>query len=266
MHIRYAVSTMVFWGREHPLSFEQECQFLKSLGFGIELWPTIKGQNDCRYERRNWTRLAMATNDMLVAMRSRSDHPTLEQWNEQIECAKRLGANIVTDMENMGIPDVPELNGCDFADDVVKMAAENDVKLCIETGRLPMLKKIGERFESVGYCLDIGYANLDREFSFKKFVDDLAPRVSHLHLTDNYGQMDDHEPPGLHGGISRENWDYLLRALSEYDNDIIGSFEMCPCMPDVMIRQASEYLFDELKWPNPPRKHRSYVDVRYNPM
>ncbi len=266
MHIRYAVSTMVFWGREHPLSFEQECQFLKSLGFGIELWPNIKGQSDCRYERRNWTRLVNATKDMLVAMRSRSDSPTLEQWHEQIECAKRLGANLVTDMGNMGIPDVPELNGCDFADDVVKMADENDVKLCIETGRLPMLKKLGERFESVRYCLDIGYANLDREFPFEKYVDDLAPRVSHLHLTDNYGQTDDHEPPGLHGGISRENWHYLLRTLSEYDNDIIGSFEMCPCMPDVMIRQASEFLFDELKWPNPPQKHRSYVDVSYNPM
>ncbi|MFB0552238.1 MAG: sugar phosphate isomerase/epimerase family protein [Phycisphaerae bacterium] len=266
MQIRYAVSTMVFWGREHPLSFEQECQFLRALGFGIELWPNIKGQSDCRYQRRNWTRLASATNDMLVAMRSRGDSPTLEQWHEQIECAKLLGANIVTDLQNIGIPDVPEFNGCNFAAEVVKMAEENDVKLCLETGRLPLLKKVGEKFESVRYCLDIGYANLDGEYSFKEYVDDLAPRVSHLHLTDNYGQTDDHEPPGLHGGISRENWDYLLKVLGEYDNDIVGSFEMCPCMPDVMIRQASEYLFDVLKWPNRPRKIPSYADVGYNPM
>lgn len=266
MRIRYAVSTMVFWGREHPLSFEQECQFLKSLGFGIELWPTIKGQSDCRYQKRNWTRLAAATQDMLVAMRSRSDSPTLEQWNEQIECAKLLGANIVTDIQSMGIADVPELNGCDFAEDIVKMAEDSDVKLCVETGRLSMLKQIGERFDSVRYCLDIGFANLDRQFSFKQYVDDLAPRVSHLHLTDNYGQLDDHEPPGLHGGISSENWDYLLKTLDKYDNDIIGSFEMCPCMPDVMIRQAREFLFDELKWPNPPKKQSDYIDGGYNPM
>ena len=115
MQIRYAVSTMVFWGREHPLSFEQECQFLRALGFGIELWPNIKGQSDCRYQRRNWNRLASATNDMLVAMRSRGDSPTLEQWQEQIECAKLLGANILTDLQNMGIPDLPEIDGCDFA-------------------------------------------------------------------------------------------------------------------------------------------------------
>jgi len=276
MQIRYAVSTMLFWGREHPLSFEQECQFLKSLGFGIELWPSIKGQSDCRYQRRNWTRLAAATVDMLVAMRSRTSNPTLEQWREQIECAKLLGANIVTDLQNMGISDVPELNSCDlpaqassrgnFAAEVVKMAQEHDVKLCLETGRLPVLKKVGERFESIRYCLDIGQVNLDGEYSFKEYVDDLAPRVSHLHLTDNYGQTDDHEPPGLQGGISRENWDYLLKFLSKYDNDIVGSFEMCPCMPDVMIPQASEFLFDVLKWPNRPQKQSSYADVGYNPM
>ena len=266
MRIRYAVSTMVFWGREHPLSFEQECQFLKSLGFGIELWPTIKGQSDCRYEKRNWTRLISATNGMLVAMRSRSDSPTLEQWYEQIECAKLLNASIVTDMQSMGIADVPELNGCDFADEVVKMAAESDIRLCVETGRLPLLKQVGERFESVRYCLDIGFANLDREFPFKKYVDDLAPRVAHLHLTDNYGLRDDHEPPGLHGGISRENWDYLLKTLDKYDNNVIGSFEMCPCMPDVMIRQAREFLFDEMKWPNSPQKQSGYIDDGYNPM
>jgi hypothetical protein len=46
MQIRYVVSTMIFWGREHPLSFEQECQYLESLGFGIELWPHIKGHHE----------------------------------------------------------------------------------------------------------------------------------------------------------------------------------------------------------------------------
>jgi len=265
MRIRYVVSTMVFWGREHPLSFEQECLFLRSLGFGIELWPNIKGQSECRYERRNWFRLTAATKDMLVVMRSRDDSPTLEQWNEQIECAKLLKANIVTDLQSIGIPNDPELNGCDLAAEVVQLAEQNNVKLCLETGRLPMLKKVGEKFQSVWYCLDTGYANLDSQYSFRQYVDDLAPRVAHLHLTDNYGQMDDHEPPGLRGGMPRTNWDYLLNFLSKYDNDIIGSFEMCPCMPAVMIRQASEFLFDALKWPNRPQKQPCYADFNYNP-
>ncbi len=265
MRIRYVVSSMVFWWRENHLSLEQECEFLRSLGFGVELWPNIKGQNECRYEGRNWPRLAGATEGMLVSMRSRTDQPTLEQWSEQIKCAKLLSANIVTDLQSFGIPEGPEINGYDFSAEVVKLAEQDDVKLCLETGSLAKLKQVGEKFESVWYCLDTGYVNLDPTFAFKEYADQLAPRISHLHLTDNYGQIDDHEPPGLRGGIPLENWDYLLKVLSEYDNDITGSFEMCPCMPAVMIRQATEFLFDELNWPDRPQKQQGYATVMYNP-
>lgn len=266
MRIKYVVSTMIFWGREHPLSFEQECQFLASLGFGVELLPNLKGQNDCRYDRRNWPRLIAATEGMQVVMRSRDDNPTLEQWKEQIECAKLLGANIVTHSKSIGIPAEQELNGSGFARDVVELAEKNDVKLCLETGRLQLLKALGESFESLWYCLDTGYAHLDSRHSFKEYVDELAPRTAHLHLTDNYGQMDDHEPPGLQGGMPRTDWDYLLDVLGKYDNDVVGSLEMCPCMPAVMIRQASEFLFDALKWPNRPTKQPGHTAVQYNPV
>ena len=141
MRIRYVISTMVFWWRENRLSFEQECEFIKSMGFGIELWPSIKGQNECRYNRRNWPRLAAATDGMLVSMRSRNDDPTLEQWNEQIECAKLLGANIVTDLRSFGIPDSQEVDGCDFSEEVVQLAESHNVKLCLETGSLKKLKR-----------------------------------------------------------------------------------------------------------------------------
>ncbi len=260
MRINYVVSSMIFWGREHPLSLEQECLFLQSMGFGIELWPNIKGQSECRYERRNWARLAAATQGMLVVMRSRDDNPILEQWNEQIECAKVLDANIVTDLKSIGIPNGPELNGSGFTAEIVKMAEKNNVKLCLETGPLSLLRQVGEKFDSLLYCLDTGYANLDSEHSFKQYVDDLAPKIAHLHLTDNYGQIDDHVPPGVQGGMPRENWDYLLNVLCQNGNEIIGSLEMCPCMPSVMIRQATEFLFDVLKWPNQPKKQTGYTN------
>jgi len=266
MHLKYAVSTMIFWWRENNLSFEQECHFLHSMGFGVELWPNIKGQNECRYERRNWPRLVEATRDMLVCMRSRIDGPTLEQWSEQIECAKLLDANIVLDLLSLGIRDGSELDSCDFAAEIVKLAEENNVKLCLETGNLQTLKDVGTKFESLCYCLDTGYANLDKEFPFKQYVDDLGERVCHLHLTDNYGQKDDHERPGIRGGIGRDNWEYLFETLDKYDNDVIGSFEMSPSMPAVMIRQATEFLFDELQWPNRPQKRNNHVEVIYNPV
>jgi sugar phosphate isomerase/epimerase len=252
MQIRYVVSTMVFWWRENKLSLEQECRFLDSLGFGVELWPNIKGDYDCRYSRQNWERLREATEGMLVSMRSRNDDPTLEQWREQIECAKMLDAHIVTDLQSFGIPEGTEINGCDFSREVTKIAADNEVEICLETGSLDRVLEVAERFENLRYCLDTGFANVEPRFDFRQYVDKLAERVTHLHLCDNYGRVDDHEPAGLKGGISRENWDYLLNSVREYDSDIVGSLEMCPCSPAAMIRQACGFIFDELDWPNRP--------------
>jgi sugar phosphate isomerase/epimerase len=256
---------MVFRWREHPLSFEQECEYLKSLGFGVELWPTVRGQTGCRYERRHWPRLQAATQGMAVSMRTRTDKPTLEQWDEQIECARMLKANIVTELQSLGVAPHAELNGASFAAEVVRMAEAGRVRLCLETGPLPTVISVGRRFESLWYCLDTGHANIDRTYSFRQYVDELAPRVAHLHLTDNYGLADDLEPPGLRGGISPEKWDYLLNALGRHDHDIIGSLEMCPCTPGAMIRRAGEFLFDTLKWPNPPARQPGYADTPYNP-
>ena len=170
MQIRYVVSSMIFWWRENNLSFEQECQYLKSQGFGIELWPTIRGQEDCRYNKRNWQRLAMATEGMLVSMRSRHNSnggTSMEHWAEQIGCAKLLGANIVTDVKSLGAD--PKMNGSGIAGDVIKMADDNGIKLCIETGNLDIIKQVGEKFDSLWYCLDTGHANLDGEHSFREY-------------------------------------------------------------------------------------------------
>jgi sugar phosphate isomerase/epimerase len=247
---------------------------------------------------------------MLVAMRSRHDNPTLDQWSEQIECAKLLGAQIVTNPQSIGIPDEPELNGCGFAAEVVKRAEEKGVTLCLETcfdpakdgitqqaARLDALREVGRRFESIRYCLDAGYTYVDGhdpavlQKGFRQYVDDFSPRVVHLHLSDNYGPVQNCPPssakltggsstakvrivsesshfgfPGgssayqglcrfwCGGGMPLEDWDYLLKALNQCDNEIIGSIAMSPCMPSVMIRQASEFLFDILKWPNRPKK------------
>lgn len=254
MRIRYVVSSMVFWGHQSKLSLERECNLLKSLGFGVELWPNTDGLDECRYDRVNWPLLIAATEGMLVSLRSRNDNPTLEQWAEQIECAKLLNANIVADLQSLGIRQGSEIHGWDFIGEVVNIAGENGVKLCLETGSLDKVRQVGEKFDSVSYCLDTGFANIDPQFRFREYVDGLAERVAHLHLSDNFGTSDDHEPLGCCASILREDWDYLLNALNRYDNDITGSLEMSPCPPIVMIRQASKFLFDELRWPDRPKE------------
>lgn len=265
MRIRYVVSTMVFWWRENKLSFEQECEFIKSMGFGVELWPYIKGQNECRYDRRNWERLTNATEGMLVSMYSRDHGPTIEEWQEQIECAQLLNAHIITDLHSFGISENANLDDCHFSADIVEMAKQHDVQLCLETGDLRKVQYLGEKFDSLFYCFDTGFAHMDREHTFEEYVDELASRVAHLHLTDSYGDCDDHEPPGVRGGIPKEKWDYLLNALDRFDNDVIGSLEMSPCMPNDMIRHASKFLFDVMKWPDKPQKIPGQ-NVNYNPV
>jgi sugar phosphate isomerase/epimerase len=202
---------------------------------------------------------------MLVVMRSRNDRPTIDKWAEQIECAKALKASIVADCRSLRIPNDPSDRNFDFAAEVTGLAADEGVRVCLETGGLEKLLKAGERIETLSYCLDTGRANLDRSFSFRRYVDGLAGRISHLHLNDNYGALDDHEPPGLRGGIPHEDWQYLLETLQRQNGDVIASLEMSPSMPEVLIRQAAEFIFDELKWPDRPRLQQAVQpQVVYN--
>jgi hypothetical protein len=64
---------------------------------------------------------------------------------------------------------------------------------------------------------------------------------------------DEHMPVGCCRGVPAADWKYLLDVLGKYDNEIIGSLEMSPCAPAVMIRHASDYLFDVLGWPGRPK-------------
>ena len=97
-------------------------------------------------------------------------------------------------------------------------------------------------------------------------VDQLAERTTYIHLADNYGKFDDHEPPGVRGGMPREYWNHLLEKISEYDNDVIASFEMFPPMPGTMIRQGSDFIFNVLKWPDRPQSQPGADETTYRPM
>lgn len=257
---------MIFWWREHHLSFEQECEYLRSLGFGVEIWPTMKGQMECRYEKRNWPRLKDSTHDMTVAMHSRYDGPTAKEWDEQLQCAQMLSALLVTDLSSLCISEKFKMADWGFVEEVVGLADKYGVTLCVENGNLDMLLELGSKFDSIRYCFDTGHAHLDTENTFKEFVDGLGDRITYLHLTDNYGEIDDHEPPGVRGGIDKECWDYLLNRLQKHDNDIIAALQMIPTMPSTMIHHSSKFLFDVMGWPDQPQRKPDYDEYHYRPI
>jgi sugar phosphate isomerase/epimerase len=265
MKIDYVVSTMVFWWREHHLSLELECDFLKSLGYGIEIWPSIRGHSECRFNERNWPRLKDATNGMKVLLHGRVDGPTIEEWREQIGCAKMLNAPITTHLESLCVSDTLDVADWNFAKEVVNIAKNEGVILCVESGKPKTILEVGQKFDYVWYCFNTGHAYLDRKSDFKTYVDLLAARTKVVHLTDNFRDLDEHQPPGTAGGIPRENWKYLLDSLEKYDNDVIGSFEMFPSMPEVLIKKASDFIFDDVKWPNKPTKSPDFKDHHYRP-
>lgn len=257
---------MIFWWRENHLSFEQECEYLRSLGFGIEIWPTMRGQMDCRFQRRNWIRLKEAAHDMTVALHSRDDGPNLGDWDEQLKCAQMLNAPLVTDLRSLCVCDRLGLADWNFARDVIALADQYDVMLCVENGQLDTLLALGEKFDSVRYCFDTGHAHLDENKQFKDYVDRLIERTRYLHLTDNYGRLDDHEPPGVRGGMEKSNWDYLLNSLQKQGIDVIASLQMIPAMPGTMIRHSSKFLFDVMGWPNRPAAKPGYDENAYQPV
>lgn len=268
MNIRYVISTKVFWWREHNLSFEQECEFLQSLGFGVEIWPTMRGSDECRFQRRNWDRLRMATEGMLVSLHSRQDRPGHAEWDEQLQCAQLLNAHMVTDLSSLGLSGSPTAADFSFAAEVVKMAEKYEVPLYVENGNMPLLQETGKQFDYIQFCLDTGHAHLDPDHTFHEYIDALVKRTGYLHLTDNYGHghAHEHEPPGVRGGMPRDNWDYLLNTLKEHNNEIIGSMEMYPCLPGTMIRQGSKFLFDVIGWPNRPTPKPGADETSYRPI
>jgi hypothetical protein len=206
---------------------------------------------------------------MLVSMRSQittNGGLSLEKWQLQLECAKMLKANIITDLRSLGIIPEKHTNGSTNPSEIIEMANQLGVTICVETGPLEDILRAGDKFDSIRFCLDTGFANLDRKYRFRNYIDKLSDRIVHLHLTDNYGQMDDHLPPGVKGGISKDDWQYLLEKLKDHNNYIIGSLEMYPCMPAVMLRQAKEFLFDELEWPNRPHTKLDDTFVAYTPI
>ncbi len=258
MRLNYVVSSMIFWGRETHLSLEQECQFLKSTGFGIELLPNLKRHYDCRYDKKNWPRLVQATAGMIVVMKGRTDNPSMDEWLEQIHCARLLRANIVVELEG--------LTGCDdkFITEILNNADENNVKISVETGCINMVQSLLDKYSNLNCCFDTGFVNTHREIGFNEAVDRLADKIIQVHLTDNYGDNNDFMPPGLAGGIGREQWLYLKDVLTKKDRDIVASLKMAPTMPAVMMKQACGFLFDELGWPQKPQMSQHQTKFTYN--
>jgi sugar phosphate isomerase/epimerase len=92
----------------------------------------------------------------------------------------------------------------------VRFAVENTP---LPSGRAEIIMDIADRYpgERVGVCLDLGHANIEE--GVRSAIRNSAPRLIHVHASDNHGEKDDHLVPG-HGSI---DWEEVLAELCAID-------------------------------------------------
>lgn len=92
--------------------------------------------------------------------------------------------------------------------ETVRFAVENTP---ISSGSVEIVMDIAARYpgDRVGVCLDLGHANI--EGGVGNAIRDSAPRLIHVHVSDNHGQKDDHLVPGR-GAIA---WGEVFTGLRD---------------------------------------------------
>lgn len=142
----------------------------------------------------------------------------LESHRSTLEAAAELGADNV--VFHLGGPQMNEtLDGCRRSLDVLLPIAESArIHLALENllpgflgGRVEDLATLLAEFPHprLGLCLDTGHANLTA--GCDAWLDAFGDRLICLHLHDNDGETDSHQPPG-HGTIAWQTWIRQLRA------------------------------------------------------
>ncbi len=142
-----------------------------------------------------------------------------------VEVCHAVGARVVVVhapiLLGLRLDDVPDLRAL-LAQDMAVLApararaVELDVELALENGRslahwvyiLSLIERLGP--DHLGVCVDTGHANLG-DLGAPRAIRMAGPRLLTLHLHDNWGQVDDHLPPGR-GNI---DWPDVLAALRE---------------------------------------------------
>lgn len=97
----------------------------------------------------------------------------------------------------------------------VKLALENGPESF--TGVSPVLKIVREFDpETLGFCLDLGHANLEPGLNPVEAIEKGGSRLANLHVSDNSGKIDEHNLPGQ-GKIDWDKVTKKLRALSHHE-------------------------------------------------
>jgi sugar phosphate isomerase/epimerase len=131
------------------------------------------------------------------------------------DVARALGTKVV-------VCHLPNINpheigrDCDILNRLADITSERGLKLAVETGEQPTayLIDVVDRINrpDVGVNMDAGHTFL-YEGDPAQAIREIGPRLFTTHLQDNFGDNDDHQPPGL----GKIDWRSVLQALADVD-------------------------------------------------
>ena len=248
-------------------SLEQVVAEVAAAGYGVELWPSwyswewtsperegmVANRIDL-YAEQERQRLAEILRGVRSSWHTDGDN-TIEGYNRKIDTVADVGSKVLVVHASNLLLDGPDPD-FDFAAEVLDYAREKNVKIALENAsegeleedsslwNLSLMKRAIERFDVLGICLDTTHVQKFKRFPLAEYIDVLADRICHLHISDALG--DDvgigrlHTQPGT-GKIPAEDWRYLLDALREVGFAGEAVLEIKPLTPIRIAEQTEKY-------------------------
>ena len=219
------------------------CAQARELGYGIELWSRLHGEEDVFGEvsRRG---LADSLQGMNVSIHS-AGLRTFNSHRSQIDVASQLGAKVIVfhpkelAAADETVPHLPLIR------DLVAYAAERGVRLALENlheeWHLAFLAEAARGVDGLGMCLDLGHVYTTRP-PLAEYLAALGERIIHLHVHDLLAPDDlglagtvsqhyeQHYLPGT-GTIPAADWELLVATLKRVDFQGTAVFEIRPRDP-----------------------------------
>jgi len=226
------------YGSEAKL--EQAIREIVEDGFGVELWLSWTADPEAVHET-HWDDIRGALEGADVTLHTGLGRCDEELFRREVDMAVFLGADlIVTHESTLGLrsADEPAVSGC--CRDILDYARSREVRVALENGTFETLEKALALVEDLGICLDIGHANID-ERGVGQFLERFGAAICHVHLSDNYGQTDNHLVPG-DGYISMKDWRALLKTLHRAGFSGTAVLELNTAEPRKSAKRAREFL------------------------
>ena len=232
VNMKFSISTwnyLVTYGERADL-FDAVDRIVQQ-GFGLELFLDWHAAPEL-LDRGNWPSITkICRNSVGLSLHSRLFHFfDNDIIREEIDLCHYLEGDILVVHPrslglNVGTLDYtsavePDEHDFERIVEILRYAKTQGVCLSLENGPMDILKCVRDRLKeetditNFGICLDTGHANLhqDRErTSILQMFEEFRKDLVHVHISDNFGKIDEHNLPG-NGNI---DWPLVISYLED---------------------------------------------------